>query len=161
MTATVYADPATLWARMLRRVVRRPDGCWEFTGSVTSRGYGTVGSGRRSRTILAHQLAVIARDGSIPDGMTVDHGCHDSRTCTDNATCPHKRCVNPAHLVVMTGGENTARRWESGLCSEGHELRFRARGDGKARYCAECASAKLRKNSGRTSSAYWAARRSA
>jgi hypothetical protein len=138
MTATVYADPVTLWARTLRRVVRRPDGCWEFTGSVTSRGYGSIGSGRKGRTILTHQLAVIARDGSLPDGMTVDHSCHDSLTCTDNATCPHKRCVNPDHLVVMTSGDNTRRRWESGLCTSGHELAWRTRADGKARYCPTC-----------------------
>jgi hypothetical protein len=152
MTATVYGDPATLYLRMLRRVQRADNGCWIFTGSVTSRGYGCVGSGRRGKSILTHQLAVIARDGGIPDGMTVDHNCHDSRTCTDRETCPHKRCVNPEHLVVMTGGDNTRRRWESGMCAQGHPLAFRTRGDGKARYCPTCQARTL---------AAWKARRSA
>jgi len=155
----VYGDPMRLWARLLRRVVRTESGCWQFTGSVNSSGYSSVGAGKRSRTILGHQLAVIVRDGGIPDGLTVDHSCHDAQTCGGGRDCQHRRCVNPAHLVVMTGGDNSARRWESGLCAQGHPLAWRKRGDGKARYCPECTSAKHRTNSGRTSSDYWRALR--
>jgi hypothetical protein len=111
MTA-VYVDPAILWGRILERIEQTASGCWLFTGCTNSRGYGLVFSGRKGKNILAHRLAVIVRDGSIPDGMTVDHQCHDSQTCRLDAGCPHRRCVNPAHLRVMTSADNVRRRWE-------------------------------------------------
>lgn len=134
MTA-VYADPHVLWARLLRRTVRAESGCWIFTGSTMTTGYGIVGSGARGKNILTHRLAVIVRDGAIPDGMTVDHACHDSHTCREKP-CPHRRCVNPAHLQVLTVAENNARKFEAGLCRNGHPLTMRA--DGRARRCKTC-----------------------
>lgn len=109
--SVIYADPQMLWERLLRRVTVTASGCWQFTGCTNSRGYGLVCSGRKSKNILTHRLAVIVRDGGIPEGMTVDHQCHDSLTCLLNDECPHRRCVNPAHLRVMTGADNTRRRW--------------------------------------------------
>jgi hypothetical protein len=100
-----------LWARLLRRVTRTPEGCWRFTGSVNSRGYGLVANGVKGQTITAHRLAVLFRDGSVPDGMTIDHQCHDSQVCAGGPKCPHRRCVNPSHLEVMTNAANNARRW--------------------------------------------------
>lgn len=138
MNAEVYTDPLTLWARVLRRCVRTEDGCWLWTGCVTSRGYGCVGAGRKGKNITTHRLAVIVRDGSIPDGLTVDHQCHHSETCREDVECPHRRCVNPDHLAVMTMGDNTARQWESWRCKRGHDLAYRTRGDRKARYCPTC-----------------------
>lgn len=135
--STLYADPYVLWARLLERVVIDEHGCWIFKGATNSRGYGLVCSGRKGKSILTHRLAVIVRDGSIPDGMTVDHQCHDAQTCAP-ATCQHKRCVNPEHLKVMTIAENTARRWESGLCSKGHELTRRTKGKRRQRECLTC-----------------------
>lgn len=154
--STLYADPAILWERVLDRITINEDGCWIFPGATNSRGYGIVSAGKKGTTILAHRLAVIVRDGSVPEGLTVDHQCHDSRTC-DTRTCQHRRCVNPAHLAVMTIGENTARRWESGLCAQGHKLTWRA--DRNRRECRECQYAKRRTLSGRTSSDYWTAMR--
>jgi len=136
MTA-IYADPATLWERLLDRVTVTDSGCWVFTGCTNSRGYGLVCSGRKGKNILTHRLAVIVRDGGIPDGMTVDHQCHDSHTCRLDADCPHRRCVNPAHLKVMSMRDNAARKWESGLCAEGHELTRRATGR-RQRECLVC-----------------------
>lgn len=133
--SVVYADPATLWERLIRRITITDSGCWLFTGCTNSRGYGLVCSGRKGKSVLTHRLAVIVRDGSIPDGMTVDHQCHDSQTCRLDATCPHRRCVNPAHLAVMTNADNLRRQWESGLCRKGHPLTLR--GDGK-RQCMTC-----------------------
>ena len=134
---TLYADPLTLWARLLRRTVRSESGCWIFTGATGSTGYGSVGSGLQGKTVLAHRLAVIVRDGAIPDGMTVDHACHDSYVCTEKP-CPHRRCVNPDHLRVMSTAENTGRQWERGTCRKGHPLSERP--DGRARRCRTCAA---------------------
>lgn len=133
---TLYAPAGTIYDRLLRRVTVTPEGCWLFTGAVTSRGKGCVGSGRKGKSELAHRVAVLATGRTIPAGMTVDHLCHDSRTCTLDTRCPHRRCVRPEHLAVVTPGENTARRWESGLCSEGHPLAQRSR----QRYCPTCAT---------------------
>lgn len=135
--STVYGDPHRLVARMLRRTVRDESGCWIFTGSVISTGYGSVCAGKKGKSITTHRLMVIARDGSIPEGMTVDHTCHDSYTCTEKP-CPHRRCVNPAHLAVVSGADNTARQWERGTCREGHQLSPRK--DGRGRRCLTCAT---------------------
>jgi hypothetical protein len=109
MTA-IYADPRSIWERVLPRVVQTVTGCWEWTGAVNSRGYGQIGSGRKSRTVTVHRLAVIVRDGrDIPSGMTVDHLCHKADECSDGNWCRHRRCVNPAHLAVATAAANTAR----------------------------------------------------
>ena len=137
---TLYADPHALVARMLRRTVRTESGCWIFQGATNSRGYGIVCSGRKGKSVLTHRLVVIARDGEIPNGMTVDHQCHDSHVCRDVASCVHRRCVNPEHLAVMTAAENTGRRWESGLCAKGHPLTRRTKGTRRQRECLVCKS---------------------
>lgn len=155
MSAVLYADPAVLWARVLARTVIDDDGCWLWQGAATSRGYGCICSGKRSKSITTHRLAVIVRDGSIPEGMTVDHTCHDSETCRLDAQCPHRRCVNPDHLAVVPLGDNVRRQWESGRCKKGHLLREKRRGDKTVRYCAECVSILRRKENGNTSSDYW------
>lgn len=157
MSAAIYAPAEQIWARVLDRVEVTDSGCWLWTGTVNSRGYGCVGAGKRSRTVLVHRVAVLVRDGDIPDGMTVDHTCHHSDVCTLANECPHRRCVNPEHLAVVTIGDNTRRRWESGRCSKGHLLRTKARKGRNARYCPECA--RPPKNNGNTSSDYWRARR--
>lgn len=112
MSSLVYGDPRALFARMLRRCVRSESGCWTYTGSTNSRGYSQVCSGKRSKNITGHRLAVIARDGSIPEGMTVDHSCHNADLqCPGGSACIHRRCVNPRHLDVVTLGANIARRY--------------------------------------------------
>ena len=111
MTA-LYAEPATLWDRLLKRTTITESGCWIFTGCTNSRGYGLVCAGRKGKNILTHRLAVIVRDGAIPDGMTVDHQCHDSASRLLAEECPHRRCVNPAHLRVMSAADNTRRRFK-------------------------------------------------
>lgn len=100
MTASALYLPAdVLVERMMRRVTKAETGCWLFEGCLNSKGYGCVGSGKKGKSVLAHRLVVIARDGAIPDPLTVDH------------MCEVKRCVNPDHLQVVTRGENTRLRY--------------------------------------------------
>lgn len=85
--------------RFWQKVVKGPD-CWEWTGFVT-RGYGYLGKGGSSDsgtgTHLVHRFSYELHVGPIPEGLTIDH------------LCANTRCVNPAHLEPVTLAENTRR----------------------------------------------------
>lgn len=70
-----------------------PDGCWLWTASVNTAGYGQFSPGHRPY-ILAHRNAYIIAHGSIPDDTQVNHHCDV------------KRCVRPSHLYAGTHIEN-------------------------------------------------------
>lgn len=76
-----------------------PDDCWDWTASLHSAGYGQIGYDGRPRP--AHQVAWFLATGEWPQG-DVDHECHNrDATCPGGLACPHRRCVNPAHLRVV------------------------------------------------------------
>lgn len=125
MSATLYLPAATLWERILERVEVQPDGCWHWTGARNSRGYGCIGSGKRSRTVLVHRVALLVRDGHIDPTLVSDHTCHNQDpTCVGGPACAHRRCVNPAHLEAVTGRVNINRggHGRETHCVAGHRL---------------------------------------
>lgn len=73
-----------------------PNGCWEWTGAVNENGYGVFSVGGRSKR--AHRIAWELTNGPIPEGMVIDHRCSNTR------------CVNVAHLRVVTQGQNQQHR---------------------------------------------------
>jgi HNH endonuclease len=98
--------------------VNEATGCWEWTASLLSTGYGQFRSGGRgSKMYKAHRYAYEAYIGPIPDGLQLDHLCRNSR------------CVNPHHLEPVTALENTARSELTAAyknrakthCPQGHE----------------------------------------
>src|SRR5215207_7248301 len=105
--------------------VRMPDlvDCWPWHGRIDECGYGRVGK----RSLMAHRLAYEEFIGPIPAGMQLDHVCHTrDLSCRGGVTCPHRRCVNPAHLEVVTqldnvrrgrGGQNNVQKTH---CPRGH-----------------------------------------
>lgn len=88
-----------------------PGGCWLWTGAIGSHGYGTFWTGQQF--VLAHRFSLVLAGCTVPDDLTVDHLCRS------------RACVNPAHLDVVTLGENIRRaqpfRHNITHCTHGHE----------------------------------------
>lgn len=90
--------------RMIRRfwasIEAAEDGCWDWTGD-TVKGYGRLS--QRGKLVYAHRLSWEIEHGDIPDGLFVDHACHNTY------------CVNPQHLRLVTNKENIENRtYETG-----------------------------------------------
>lgn len=107
-----------------------PDACWPWTGPIGDAGYGLDCStpGIRAR---AHRSVYEMLVGPIPVGLQLDHTCHDPEVCRPDiaSDCPHRRCVNPAHLEPVTqqvnisrGGGMTAKHERQTHCIRGHSL---------------------------------------
>lgn len=103
--------PRTVWDRLIDRFVVG-DGCWSWTGA-TSNGYGVIQVGRTRGTALVHRIVYAILVGPIPEGLTIDHQCHNRAValgeCQGGVTCVHRRCVNPGHLEPATIGDNFRR----------------------------------------------------
>ena len=78
--------------RFWDRVDKRENGCWEWTGGVTKRGYGTIGL--KNRKYKAHRLSYkIHFDEDISE-LQINHHC-DNRIC-----------VNPDHIYAGSHQDN-------------------------------------------------------
>ena len=132
--------------RFLGHVDRSGD-CWVWTGWTESTGYGrfSVGQARFG----AHRWAYEALVDPIPEGMELDHECHNrDRSCPGGDSCLHRRCVNPAHLApkppranTLLSGNPAARNARKAHCHRGHEFspeNTRVNPDG-SRDCRACA----------------------
>jgi hypothetical protein len=121
------------WGTLLERFwvkvdKRGPDECWPWRGAQGAGGYGTIrraGGGNAPAHRIAYELFV----GPIPVGLDIDHTCHDPETCAGGDGCPHRGCVNPAHLEPLTHRENVLRGNTIGRinaakthCKRGHPL---------------------------------------
>lgn len=120
--------------------------CKPFEGYVSPQGYGMRRHGGTPTT--AHRVAYIEAHGAIPDGLQIDHLCHDPDECPGGNACPHRRCVEVTHLAAVTQGDNLRRggsptgvNARKAVCSRGHAFTEKSkRADGKGRRCRECAN---------------------
>lgn len=92
-----HYNPKRFWAKVDQR---GPKDCWEWTASLSQEGYGhfTVRDNGKHRPAGAHRVAYQEANGAIPDGMHIDHICHNTV------------CVNPAHLRLATPKQNMEHR---------------------------------------------------
>lgn len=108
------------------------NGCWEWVGAHAGTGYGYVRVNGAMRG--AHRAVYERFRGPIPDGKELDH------------LCRNVDCVNPDHLEVVTGRENTMRSLSPSAanarkttCSNGHAFTpENTRRWGGHRYCIAC-----------------------
>ncbi len=145
-------DPDAPAVRFWRKV-QKTETCWLWTGHCTAGGYGTFSLERRS--VFAHRFAYELVVGPIPEGLTLDHRCHnEDRSCPAGDGCLHRRCVRPDHLEPATMGQNVRRGnpggWTAGRraarthCKRGHLLSeanvtLGADGGRRCRLCRELA----------------------
>lgn len=120
VTRVILDDEARFWSKVDKR---GPDECWPWTAPTDKDGYGSfnVDNGH----VGAHRWSYGHFVKPIPDGMTIDHLCHtrERLTCLDGTRCPHRKCVNPAHLEPVTTRENVQRGFRLTVthCANGHE----------------------------------------
>ena len=124
-------------ARVLERAGTRweADGdCWISTYSTASHGYAQIGwqdrrKGERN-VVLAHRASWEYAMGPVPLAHTLDH------------LCKQKRCVNPAHMRILTNYENARRTlgrdWPLGQCANGHPNSETYRQPAGKRVCRPC-----------------------
>lgn len=147
----IAAGEPDTWQRMVEKTrFDGPDGCWPWIGRVNADGYGLIAAtiNGRATTLLAHRLALHVARRPIAAGLVPDHTCHNAdASCLGNSECMHRRCVNPAHLDIVTHVENVMRgnspiamNARKTHCKHGHEFtpqNTRIRREG-TRVCITC-----------------------
>lgn len=118
-------------------------GCWLWPGPMWPTGYGRCNG--PDGEVVPHRLAWKTWVGPIPEGMTIDHLCHTKAftPCVIGVKCQHRRCVNPAHMELVSRRENSRRMHRhlpSGKCKHGHSHAEHGRRTPRGSWqCGECA----------------------
>lgn len=129
--------------------------CWVWLDEPGRGGYCYFWHEGKKR--LAHRFAYEYLVGPIPEGLIIDHVCHnEDEGCPGGDYDPHRRCVNPRHLIttdqlsnVMAGRGLAATNALKVECSKGHSLLDEENvyiyPGGRERACKECRRAAWRR----------------
>jgi hypothetical protein len=103
----LWLTPTRL-ARFWRRVEKRADGCWIWTGAITDSEHGRYDVDGDMQRV--HRLTwILARERDIPE--TIMWKGEQKPTVIRHLLCDNKPCCNPAHSVAGAQGENVADIW--------------------------------------------------
>ena len=93
--------PRPVRERVMSKFAVDSTGCWLWTSTRGSDGYGKIMIGSKAdgsnRMHQAHRVVYELLEGQIPAGLDLDH------------LCRVRHCVNPVHLEPVTRGENLRR----------------------------------------------------
>ena len=81
-----------LLRKSFNNFVIKNDQCWEWKGSLSTKGYGRINY--KGKKILAHRASWILHNGPIPEALLV---CH---------TCDNPKCTKFSHLFLGTTKDN-------------------------------------------------------
>lgn len=121
--------PAGALERLFSRVVAGRNGCLIWTGTANPKnGYGQISDG--GKVLYTHRVAYQLVKGKIPDGLVIDHACHNRDPECHGGNCIHHLCINPHHLEAVTQSENrirsphtkTSANQQRTHCKAGHEF---------------------------------------
>ncbi len=108
--------------RLLAYSKSLPNGCRVWTGRIAPSGYAVVW--HEGKQDYAHRVSYEVNVGPIPEGLDIDHRCHNPALCRGGKTCPHRACVEPSHLQPATRGANLLRGYSVNRaktkCPHGH-----------------------------------------
>jgi hypothetical protein len=92
--------------------------CLEWGGHLDNHGYGKIGRGRAGEGMArVHRVAYEYEVGPIPDGLVIDHLCHNRACINVDHLEPVPLAVNSVRIIP---GPNRQR--EKTHCKYGHEF---------------------------------------
>jgi hypothetical protein len=136
--------------RFLKFVEFIPYGCWNWTGALSTKGYGRFSF--RGKNCFAHRVAYEIWIDKIPAGLFV---CH---------RCDNPKCIRPSHLFLGDNSDNQqdaakkVRHWQSKKthCVNGHPFSkdntYYRKSYKRGRICKTCANRQSKETYERTKS---------
>jgi len=94
--------------RIMEKVIILQNGCWIYTGKLTSKGYPHVRDDK-GKMKFAYRIVFEHHKGPVPDGFELDH------------LCKRRACCNPEHFETLSHRENIIRG------NSGHDWKNRFR----------------------------------
>lgn len=116
-------QPEDLPPFFAKRIRVTDEGCWYWLSSWNEQNYAiTRHHGKTQR--VARLVFTMCK--GVPPRYTIELVCHTNSDCHAGNDCPHRRCVNPAHMIDMPFARNSALQHPNNRlkmeCAEGHAL---------------------------------------